>query len=181
MFLDPTQFPFVDALTPLWRSLRAEAEALLPEHWFDWEDPGSFTGSWQIAPLFTAVTEGIPMTHTIEAIPRVAARCPVTSGALATIPGLTDACFSRLGSGAHIHAHEDHEGFAGSVRGHLALLVPGLCRLRAGDAVTHWTEGEWLFFDGSRQHEAANECASDRIVLLIDLDRRAYPDAIRPR
>lgn len=175
MFLDPDRFAFRHALASHWEAIRAEALALPEQDWFRWEDEGSFSGAWHIAPLFTALFDNVPMTHVIEAIPRVSGRCPVTTAALAGIPGLTDACFSRLMPGAHIHAHSDHEGFGHTLRGHLALDVPSGCGIRVIDEIRTWTEGEMLFFAGTAQHEAANQGDRPRIVLLIDLDAEAHP------
>ena len=54
---------------------------------------------------------------------------------------------------------------------HLPLVIPGAGRLRVGSQERSWKEGELLIFDDSINHEASNEAASDRVVLLFDIWR----------
>jgi aspartyl/asparaginyl beta-hydroxylase (cupin superfamily)/Tfp pilus assembly protein PilF len=104
-----------------------------------------------------------------------AARCPRTLEALRDVP-LTDlpgkapsVMFSRLEPGARIGAHN---GFV-NIRliCHLPLVVPEGCRLRVGNEVRPWREGELLVFDDSIEHEAWNDSAHARVVLLFDVWR----------
>jgi len=51
---------------------------------------------------------------------------------------------------------------------HLGLIVPPGTRLRCGDEVREWREGECLIFDDAFEHEVWHEGTSDRIVLIAD-------------
>ena len=49
------------------------------------------------------------------------------------------------------------------------LLVPAGCRIRVGDEVREWRQGECLVFDDSFEHEVWHEGTDERIVLICDL------------
>jgi beta-hydroxylase len=100
-----------------------------------------------------------------------AARCPATAAAVATIPGLDSAGFAILPPGAHVPAHR------GATRGlltcHLGLIVPrdGDVRMRVGDRIVRWAEGETLVFDDTYDHEAWNDTGGTRVVLRVRVRR----------
>ncbi len=100
-----------------------------------------------------------------------AARCPATAAAVAAIPGLDSASFSVLPPGAHVPVQR------GPTRGlltcHLGLIVPrdGDARMRVGDRVIRWAEGETLVFDDTYEHEAWNDSGSTRVVLRVRVRR----------
>jgi len=54
---------------------------------------------------------------------------------------------------------------------HLPLIVPPGCGLRVGNEVREWEEGKTLIFDDSMEHEAWNDSAENRVVLLFDIWR----------
>ena len=54
---------------------------------------------------------------------------------------------------------------------HLPLIVPPGCGFRVGGEVREWREGELLVFDDTVEHEAWNDGASDRIILIFDVWR----------
>jgi aspartyl/asparaginyl beta-hydroxylase (cupin superfamily) len=62
---------------------------------------------------------------------------------------------------------------------HLPLVVPPGCGFRVADQVREWREGELLIFDDSIEHEAWNESASDRILLIFDIWRPELDEAER--
>ena len=89
---------------------------------------------------------------------------------LCDIPGATPSVlFSRLKPHSAI---PPHNGML-NVRliCHLPLVIPGAGRLRVGSQERSWKEGELLIFDDSINHEASNEAASDRVILLFDIWR----------
>ena len=61
----------------------------------------------------------------------------------------------------------------GLITCHLGLVVPrdGDVRMRVGDRVVRWSEGETLVFDDTYDHEVWNEASGTRIVLRIRFDR----------
>ena len=113
----------------------------------------------------------------------VAARCPATVSALehAPIPRIAGrspmALFSRLKPGTHIIPHN---GLLNTrLICHVPLIVPPGCRLRVGNEVREWEEGRTLIFDDSIEHEAWNDGAEDRIVLLFEIWRPELSEAER--
>ncbi len=99
-------------------------------------------------------------------------RCPQTSQMLAAIPGMKTAFFSILLPHKHI---PEHCGvYKGVVRYHLALKVPQpatQCRLRVGDQIRHWQQGQGLVFDDRFPHEVWNDSDEVRVVLIVDVVR----------
>ena len=98
-------------------------------------------------------------------------RCPVTAATVARIPNLNTAFFSILAPGTHIPAHRGVT--KGLITCHLGLIVPrdGNVRMRVGDRVVRWAEGETLVFDDTYDHEVWNDAANTRVVLLIQVRR----------
>lgn len=102
------------------------------------------------------------------------AKCPETSKLLDQVPGLFQAFFSILDGGKAIPAH--HGPYRGYLRYHLGLVVPdeNPPSIRIKDEHYTWKEGESILFDDSWNHEVYNECAGDRVVLIVDI-RRPMP------
>ncbi len=100
------------------------------------------------------------------------ARCPETTRIVESIPGMKTAFFSILGPGKHIPAHRGP--YKGVVRCHLGLLVPEpreRCRIRVGETLASWREGEVMLFDDTYDHEVWNETDGVRVVLFLDVVR----------
>jgi aspartate beta-hydroxylase len=106
---------------------------------------------------------------------RVAAnaeRCPRTAELLARVPMAQvsgyapTAFFSVLEAGAHIPAHTGVTNARLIV--HLPLVVPPRCRFRVGSETREWREGEAWVFDDTIEHEAWNESAVPRAILIFD-------------
>lgn len=106
-----------------------------------------------------------------HAIEENIARCPRTAAVVRGIPGLNSAFFSILAPGTHIPAHRGVT--KGLITCHLGLIVPadGDVRMRVGDRVVRWAEGETLVFDDTYDHEVWNDTAGTRVVLLIQFER----------
>lgn len=101
-------------------------------------------------------------------------RCPETVAALEALPLMRaprhapEAMFSVLEPHTRIPAH--HGSVNGRLIVHLPLIVPENCGgLRAGDETRGWREGECLIFDDSFAHEAWNDSAETRVVLIFDI------------
>jgi hypothetical protein len=101
------------------------------------------------APRTFAAMEAIPLCHCAKRTPAV--------------------MFSLLRAGARIPAHN---GMLNTrLICHLPLIVPPGCALRVGNEVREWELGKTLIFDDSIEHEAWNNSASDRVILLFDIWR----------
>ncbi|HEY0629509.1 MAG TPA: aspartyl/asparaginyl beta-hydroxylase domain-containing protein [Sphingomicrobium sp.] len=103
------------------------------------------------------------------------ARCPRTWAAvqqapLQRSPGVgPTVMFSLLRPRARIKAHTGQ--FNTRLTCHLPLIVPPGCRFRVGNEVREWEEGRLLVFDDSVEHEAWNDGAEDRFILIFDIWR----------
>ncbi|MBV9929975.1 MAG: aspartyl/asparaginyl beta-hydroxylase domain-containing protein [Alphaproteobacteria bacterium] len=103
------------------------------------------------------------------------ARCPKAYEALlhAPMPHISTRApvvmFSRLRPGARIPAHTGM--LNARLICHLPLIVPPNCGFRVGNEVRQWEEGKLLIFDDTIEHEAWNESAEDRVVLIFDIWR----------
>jgi hypothetical protein len=105
----------------------------------------------------------------------VAQRCPETLKALANTPldYITDRApsilFSVLRPGTHI---PPHTGLLNTrLICHLPLIVPERCGFRVGNDVRQWQVGKAWAFDDTIEHEAWNESAEARVILLFDVWR----------
>ena len=104
-----------------------------------------------------------------------ARRCPATMAALGHVPlpriagRSPNAHWSSLLPGAHILPH------VGMLNTRLICHVPILtapdCWLRVGSETRTWEPGVPLVFDDSIEHEAKNEGAQRRVVLLFEIWR----------
>ena len=102
-----------------------------------------------------------------------AARCPQTMAALADAPlcrirgRSPQVMFSQLKSGARI---PPHHGYVNTrLVCHVPLIVPEGCWFRVGNETRSWKRGEAWVFDDTIEHEAANDSASDRVILIFDI------------
>lgn len=112
-----------------------------------------------------------------------AARCPATMRALEhvplpCIPGRSPSVlFSLLRPGAHIPPHTGILNTRLIV--HLPLVVPPGCQLRVGNETRTWEEGRAWVFDDTIEHEAWNNSAQTRVILLLEIWRPEMNDRER--
>jgi aspartyl/asparaginyl beta-hydroxylase (cupin superfamily) len=169
VFLDPERFPFLIGLQDAWRDIREECLALPGDTYEPWVQREMYGHGWSVYGL-------LAFGERIEA---ALAACPRTAAALAQIPHLTTAGFSRMAPGTHI---APHEGWVTTVyRAHLGLVVPDGCALKVGGEIRRWREGEAFVFDDTVEHSAWNRGKADRIILLFDFSRPGMENAARDR
>jgi aspartate beta-hydroxylase len=108
-------------------------------------------------------------------VPDNEARCPRTMQALrdlplARVPGRSPSIlFSLLKPGAHI---PPHNGLVNTrLICHLPLIAPDKCRFRVGNEERPWVKGRAWLFDDTIEHEAWNDSAETRVILLFDVWR----------
>jgi hypothetical protein len=98
---------------------------------------------------------------------------PKTHSALSRVPlyGLTElpheVFFSVLKPGQHIRPHYGLSNHSLTV--HLPLIVPDNCWLTVNGEKHPWKEGEVLPFDDTFLHEAVNNSADVRVVLIFSV------------
>ena len=98
--------------------------------------------------------------------------CPRTAALMREIPGMSTAMFSILSPRKHILEHRGP--YKGVLRYHLGLIVPEdapACRIRVGEDIRHWQEGESMIFDDTFNHEVWNDTDETRVVLFVDVLR----------
>lgn len=108
-------------------------------------------------------------------VAEAAARCPRTIEALRGVP-LCEApartpsvLFSLLRPRTRIPPHNGYTN--ARLICHLPLIVPEGCGLRVGNEIRQWVPDETLIFDDTIEHEAWNDSADLRVVLLFDVWR----------
>ena len=100
-------------------------------------------------------------------------RCPDTMAALAALPQprmpgrSPSALFSVLQPGTRIPPHSGVSNTRLIV--HLPLIVPSGCGFRVGNETRGWREGQAWVFDDTIEHEAWNESALPRVILICDI------------
>ncbi len=148
--LDVRGFGWTCLLRSNWRAIREEAEMAMR--------PGGLVAT-------------TPIWRQGRAVAGQLARCPATAAVIAHVPGLDGAGFARLAAGTHVPAHR------GVTRGlltcDLGLIVPrdGDPRMRVGDRVVRWAEGETLVFDDTCDHEVWNDAHGTGVVLRLRFRR----------
>jgi beta-hydroxylase len=164
---DPDDFAWSADVEAAYPTIRAEVEALLagPTEIPHIEDvtggiPQGNIGPWR---SFVLMHQGTWIDWNCE-------RCPGTTEVVRTIPGLTMAGFSVLEPGTHITTHRGPN--KGALRHQLGVIVPGAegdCRIRVGDEMLHWREGESVMFDFTFPHEAWNDSDAIRVLLMLEV------------
>jgi aspartate beta-hydroxylase len=167
--------PWLSAVESATADIRAELEGLLAE-------PGLFRPYVETrADRPNADTVGMVDNPDWSALflwkdgveqPDLARRCPRTLEALAEVPlcrvpGRTPSIlFSRLRPGARIPPH--HGLINTRLICHLPIIAPPGSRFRVGNDVREWKEGQAWAFDDTIEHEARNDSALDRTILIFD-------------
>jgi hypothetical protein len=162
-------FPWTAAFKNAFSEIRAEAMRICAnERLGDYTYPTHVRGSWN--------TFFLVKRNQVE--PKAESLCPATVRALRQVPcfpHMTEAFFSVLQPGTRILPHGDSSNFW--VVAHFALDIPKNCGIRVGRETLKWTEGEFLFFDSSYEHEAWNDSDRPRVVLLFDFPNPALNEA----
>ena len=168
--LDRQHFPFLDELEANWETVRDEIKPLLkhrdamPVFQELSRDQRKIAkdDNWHVFVLY-----GFGRKHETNC-----ARTPETSRMLEKVPRLQTAWFSILAPNYHVPAHKGVT--KGILRCHLGIKIPKTperCRMRVGEEICVWQEGELFVFDDTYEHEVWNDTDEERIVLLFDFDR----------
>ncbi len=169
-FFDNDRFPWIAEIETNWTTIRDELERVL-------EDREALPNFQDISKDQIEITDddhwktfflygfGFEARLGVE-------MCPRTAELMRQIPGMKTAMFSILSPRKHIL---DHRGpYKGVLRYHLGLIVPEdaeSCRIRVGEDVRHWEEGQSMIFDDTYNHEDWNDTDETRVVLFVDVLR----------
>jgi len=177
-FFENDRFPWIAEVEANWRTIRAELEKVL-------EDREALPNFQDISKDQIEITDdddwktfflyGFGFKAKLGA-----EMCPQTAALMEQIPGMKTAMFSILSPRKHIL---DHRGpYKGVLRYHLGLIVPQekeACRIRVGEDVRHWAEGESMIFDDTYNHEVWNDTDETRVVLFVDVLRPLpFPESL---
>ena len=169
-FFPVERFPWVGGIEAHWREIREELECVLVDH--------------EALPNFQDISKDqIEITDDDRwktlflygygfKADLVTELCPRTARLVEQIPGMVTAMFSILSPRKHILTHRGP--YKGVLRYHLGLIVPSAqeaCRIRVGDQIRHWEEGESMVFDDTYDHEVWNDTDELRAVLFLDVMR----------
>ncbi|WP_066548517.1 MULTISPECIES: aspartyl/asparaginyl beta-hydroxylase domain-containing protein [unclassified Sphingomonas] len=176
-FFDRAMFPWLDQIEARTDAIRAEALALLSEGGADIrpyvrQDAGTPENKWSALDHSLDWSACFLWEYGVRN-EAVCARCPETAAALDALPRnhipgkAPSAFFSILAPGAHIPAHTGVTNTRAII--HLPVVVPAGCRFRVGGETRDWREGEAFAFDDTIEHEAWNDSAERRIVLIFDV------------
>lgn len=145
-----------------------ESLSIFGDEWSDWPEKELYDsdGKWKIFPFYAF---GIWVNDNCE-------KCPKTYKFLKHIKGLKLATFSKLTSGMKLKPHKgwaSHSNYV--IRCHYGLVVPKGCYVSVSDEtreeIQYHKKFQWLIFDDSKTHYAENKSNSDRIVLILDIER----------
>jgi aspartyl/asparaginyl beta-hydroxylase (cupin superfamily) len=176
-FFDRAHFPWLERIEARTDAIRAEAVALLKQGGeairpYVRQEAGTPQNKW--SPLDNSLDwSACFLWEDGTRNDAVCALCPETAAALeeaprTLIPGKApSAFFSILAPGAHIPPHTGVTNTRAII--HLPLVVPDGCRFRVGGETRPWREGEAFAFDDTIEHEAWNDSASPRIILIFDV------------
>ena len=177
-FFDPHQFDWAQTIEAAAPAIRRELLDLLQTHADDFRD---YVQHNTVAPEANRNLLGskdwsiLALCENGWLAPKIVECCPQTWEAMLQVPlprisgwGPT-VVFSLLRAGAWIAPHSGM--YNTRLICHLPLVVPPGCRFRVGNEVLEWEEGKLLIFDDTIEHEAWNDSAEDRIVLIFDIWR----------
>ena len=182
-YFDPRQFDWAPAIEAAAPAIREELDALLDAGTDDFR---AYVQHQTVAPEANKALLGkkdwsiLPLCENGWLAPNVLDQCPRTWEAMlqAPLPRISGwgptVVFSLLKGGAHIAPHSGM--FNTRLVCHLPLIVPPGCRFRVGNEVREWQQGKLLIFDDTIEHEAWNDSADDRVVLIFDIWRPELSD-----
>lgn len=176
-FYDDALFPWMRELESRTGEIRAELQDMLASRGEDFVPyiqyrPGDPVNQWEKL-NHSRDWSGFHLHAHGEPVHEHLAQCPRTMDALALvetveIPGLCpNAMFSVLAPGAHIPPHTGETN--ARLVAHLPLVVPEGCSFRVGYDRRQWREGKCWVFDDTIEHEARNDSAHTRVILMFDV------------
>jgi len=169
-FAETTEFPHLLEIEKNWRQILAEVETVLQQR-------DAIPGFQEVSPdqkklatgtnwrTFFLYGFGTPFVKNSR-------QAPETTRLIKHAEKLQTAWFSILAPGYHI---PHHRGVTkGILRYHLGLIIPKdheKCRIRVGEEIRPWRQGEGFVIDDTFDHEVWNDTADERVILIVDFDR----------
>lgn len=177
MFFDRTDLPWTTAIEAASGDVLEELQALTEDGPSEFEPyvqtrPGDSAAQFGALDSNRAWSAYFLWKHGTQLLEHCN-RCPRTLATVAQAPLVhirsraPAVFFSRLAPGTHIPPH--HGATNSRLTVHLPLVIPDQCGIRVGDETRHWRFGEVLVFDDTILHEAWNNSAHERTVLIFDV------------
>lgn len=160
-------------IDPIKYKILNETRKIYDGFWNDWPEKelyGNKQGQWKIFPFFAF---GLWVKKNCM-------RCPNIYKFLKKIKGLKVAILSKLSPGMLLNSHRGWGNHSNHViRCHYGLIIPdgnksyiSVSKEKGINEITQYhKQFEWTIFDDSKWHYAVNNSDSDRIVLIIDVER----------
>lgn len=149
-------------------NILSEVKKVTKNEWIEWPEKSLYdtNKNWNIFPFFAFDIW----------IHKNCSMCPNICYLLKQIKGLKLATLSRLSKKMTLNKHQGWASHSNNViRCHFGIIVPEKCYIGVENnnhtEIKYHKQFEWLIFDDSKIHYASNESDSDRIVLIIDIER----------
>jgi hypothetical protein len=155
--------------------LRADLDAVVPEHWHQHFNTGYYEGDWSGVPLRAQPGIHVALysdpTRTDFSDTEAMGRCRYVPQLLASIPGeLQSVRFLRLAAGSTILEHQD-PGLCveeGVFRLHIPVRTSPDVEFRVDGELVRMGEGECWYVNFDLRHSVANRGTGDRVHLVVD-------------
>ncbi len=175
-FYEIDVYPELKQIKPHKDQIRIEVKKSLEnnlEEWTDWPEKNLYNGDnvWKIMPFYYYGT----WVH------KNCEKMPELTKFLHKLPKLRIALLSILAPNTVLKEHKGWGSHSNNVlRCHYGILVPHNCYIAVkneGDVIASiqpHADDEWIIFDDSKRHFAANNSKFYRVVLIVDLKRPKY-------
>ena len=179
VLFDNQDLPFITTLETNWRVIRNELDHLMAETELSlWQHRGDYSHEWRVGPLI----DYPPLPSYRENVERTRILCPETAKIVSQIRGITYATFSMISPHTRIHPHSDSQYIMiPNIRCHLGLQVPkGDCGFSIQEPKSKdwidvgWENGKCFAFDNAWTHTAWNFTNENRMILIVDVNRKSY-------
>lgn len=171
--LDVTDFPELAPLRDNWETIREEALALHRADHLEATSRPDSAAYYDIGfrTFYKYGWRKFYLNWYGRTQPSAKSLCPQTVALLDNLPMVNGAMFSMLPVGGQLTRHSDPA--ACSLRYHLGLSTPNddACFINIDGRDYSWRDGQALIFDETHLHFARNDAASDRLILMCDIDR----------
>lgn len=176
-FYDISIYPELENIYFYKNDIHKELQNLLHNYkfknnvWIDWPELNLYDTSkdiWKIMPFF----------YYNYWVKNNCDKMPNLTKFLKSLPNLRIALLSVLSPHTKLNEHQGWGNHSNNVlRCHYGLIVPDECFITVREEnelfgeIQYHIKDEWLIFDDSKLHFAANNSDKYRIILILDLDR----------
>lgn len=157
-------YPYLQELKSNKNGIRKEVTKIINDDWKIWPEKYLYKNKdgWKVLPFF-----GFGFW-----IEKNCKKCPIIYNIIKKITGLKTASLSRLTPGTQLEPHKGWAKLSNYVlRCQYGIICGDNCILGCEDDVVEIKEDKIVVFDDSKLHYAQNNGKSDRIILILDIER----------